>query len=489
MQSSQSQVYLTDEENNFRVYPQRFWVLFIFVFLTSNQCMFWLTFSPIAGPTMAFYHITEATVDLLLNWGPIIFLPILPLVYLLLNSHHGLRKCVLIFAILPMIATCLRLIPLLVTSPTNSNFHDVSVPCLHIGQILIAIVGPIAMALVSQLSCIWFAPHERTRATTIAILGASFGGAAAFLISPFLVSQSWQVPRLLYMHAGQALVACILTLAYFPAEPPSPPSVAAGMLRTNRLIQRRSIEILKKVLLDIFRCCQNLSCVLLILSGAAIGGTFTAWGGLFATILTPLGHSEIEAGEKLFFKQIKEIYFHFLGWFGFGLTIANIIGSLAMGYIADHRRFQRSFKSLMLISLTLCFIFSLLFQLSVRTVLWPDNPIIPSSSVSIGILISITGFFYGAAFPLFYESLAEIMHPLPESLSTSILVEFFNIVSLIFLAIASNRYKLMNLLVLLMIGISIVMVACTRMKYKRKDEELRKVEEQGYEFNQNTSTA
>jgi hypothetical protein len=160
-----------------------------------------------------------------------------------------------------------------------------------------------------------------------------------------------------------------------------------------------------------------------------------------------------------------------------------------MGYIADHRRFQRSFKSLMLISLTLCFIFSLLFQLSVRTVLWPDNPIIPSSSVSIGILISITGFFYGAAFPLFYESLAEIMHPLPESLSTSILVEFFNIVSLIFLAIASNRYKLMNLLVLLMIGISIVMVACTRMKYKRKDEELRKVEEQGYEFNQNTSTA
>jgi hypothetical protein len=81
------------------------------------------------------------------------------------------------------------------------------------------------------------------------------------------------------------------------------------------------------------------------------------------------------------------------------------------------------------------------------------------------------------------------MHPLPESLSTSILVEFFNIVSLIFLAIAPNRYKLMNLLVLLMIGISIVMVACTRMKYKRKDEELRKVEEQGYEFNQNTSTA
>jgi MFS family permease len=178
----------------------------------------------------------------------------------------------------------------------------------------------------------------------------------------------------------------------------------------------------------------------------------------------------------------------YLGWFGFGQAIAIMVGSLTMGYIADHRRFQRSFKSLILISLILCFIICLLFQLSVRTILWPNNPIIPSSSVSIGILLSITGLFFGAAFPLFYESLAEIMHPLPESLSTSILVEFVNIVSLIFLAIAPNRYKLVNLLVLLMIGISILMVACARIKYKRKDEELRKVEEQGYEFNQNTST-
>jgi FLVCR family MFS transporter len=300
MESSPSQGYLINESKILRVYPQRFWVLFIFALLSFNQCMFWLTFSPIAEPTKSFYHVTEATVDLLLNWGPIIFLPTLPLIYVLLNSHHGLRKCILVFAIVSLIATLLRLVPLMITSPKNPNFHDVSVPFLHISQILIAITGPIAMALVSQLSCVWFAPHERTRATTVAILGSDFGGAAAFVISPFLVSESWHIPRILYMHAGQALLACILTLAYFPAEPPSPPSVAADVLNTNRLIQEQPIATLKKILWDILHCCRNVSCVLLLVSGATLGGTFAGWSGLFATILQPLGYSEIEAGEKLF---------------------------------------------------------------------------------------------------------------------------------------------------------------------------------------------
>jgi hypothetical protein len=143
-----------------------------------------------------------------------------------------------------------------------------------------------------------------------------------------------------------------------------------------------------------------------------------------------------------------------------------------MGYIADQPRFQRSFKSLILISLGLCFIFCLFFQISVRTLLWPNNPLIPSSAASIGILLSITGFFFGAAFPLFYESLAEMMHPLPESLTTSILVQVFNMVTLIFVAIAPNRSELMNLLVLLLIGISFLMAACSRIMYKTKSKTL-----------------
>jgi FLVCR family MFS transporter len=297
MQSSTLQLLHMQENNIFRVYPQRFWVLFIFAFLSFNQCMFWLTFSPIATPTEIFYNVTEATVDLLLNWGPIIFIPTLPATYFILNTHHGLRKCVLIYAIVSLIATVIRLIPSVVISPSHPHFYRLTVPFLHIGQILIAATGPIGMALVSQLSCLWFAPHERTRATTIAILGSNFGGAAAFLISPYLVSEAARVPHLLYLHAGQALLACICTLVYFPAEPPTPPSAAAHLLTAERFKTESLIETLKRYAYDVLYCFKNVSCVLLILSGAIMGGTSAAWGGLFATILQPLGYSQTEAGK------------------------------------------------------------------------------------------------------------------------------------------------------------------------------------------------
>ncbi|CAF1144442.1 unnamed protein product [Adineta steineri] len=457
MESPSSELDRIHENGLFRVYPQRFWVLFVFCFLSFNQCMFWLTFSPIASSTESFYHVSEATVDLLLNWGPIIFLPTLPLTYLILNTHHGLRKCVLIFAIVSLIATVIRLIPSIVMSSTDPHFHDLAVPFLHIGQILIAATGPIGMALVSQLSCLWFAPHERTRATTINVLSTSFGGAVSFLISPHLVSEPWRVPHLLYLHAGQALLACIFTLAYYPAEPPSPPSAAAHIRSAERFRIESLTETLKRFLHDILHCCKDISCVLLILSGALMGGTLSAWGGLFATILAPLGYSENDAG-----------------WFGFGQSIAGIVGGLAMGFIADLPRFQRSLKSLMLISLTFSFISCLLFQLSIRTMFWPDHPPLPSSVISIVIILSINGFFNGAGSPLIYECLAEMMHPLPESLTASIFVQLFNVVSLIFLAIAPNRAMLMNLLVLLMMTIGIIMVACARVTYKRKDDEQKK---------------
>ena len=144
---------------------------------------------------------------------------------------------------------------------------------------------------------------------------------------------------------------------------------------------------------------------------------------------------------------------------------------LAIGALADLPRFQRSLKLLLLVNLSISFLFCLLFQLSVNTVLWPNRPPLPSSDVSIGILLSLVGLFSGAASPLIFECLAEMMHPLPESLTASIYVQFYNIFSLIFVAIAPGRFKLMNLFALLAIAATIGMVACARVTYKRKDQD------------------
>ncbi|CAF5149580.1 unnamed protein product, partial [Rotaria magnacalcarata] len=215
------------------LYTQRFYVLFMFSFLAFNQCLIWLTFSPIARSTEVYYNISEATVDLLLNWGPIIFVPCLPLTYILLNKHNGLRSCIVLLSIVDFLAALVRILPIVITKPSSPNFSSISLPFLHFGQILNAACGPLAMAPVSQISCLWFAPHERTRATTVAVLANYFGSTIGFVISPFIVSSPDYVPHLLYVHLGLAFIACTLALLFFPSYPPSAPSAAAESLMRN----------------------------------------------------------------------------------------------------------------------------------------------------------------------------------------------------------------------------------------------------------------
>jgi hypothetical protein len=279
------------------VYPRRFYVLFVFAFLGFNQCLMWLTFSPIARNAEDYYNITVDTVDLLLNWGPIISIPCLPLASILLNTPNGLRYCVILFAIIDFFAALARILPSIILKSTSSNFSAVALPFIHIGQILNAVCGPLAAIPVSQLSSLWFAPHERTRATTIAILANNnIGTAVGFIISPYIVTKPEHVPHLLYLHFGLACVACILTLFSFPAQPPSAPSAAGELLVTNPSSSETSHN-WRKFLKDIWTCLTNPAFLFLSIAGALVNGVFNTWTGLYDVLLEPENYTETQAGK------------------------------------------------------------------------------------------------------------------------------------------------------------------------------------------------
>lgn len=281
----------------YKVYRSRFYVLFVFSFFSFNQCMMWLTFSPIARQAETYYNITEATVDLLLNWGPIIFIPILPLTSILLNMHNGLRYCVLILAVADFLAALCRILPSIIMSATHPNFSSFALPFIHAGQILNAACGPLVMAPVSQLSSFWFAPHERTRATTVAIFSNNLGSTVGFLISPYIVNTPDNVPILLYFHFGLAFVACVLALAYFPAQPPTPPSAAAELLVHNPE-SAETKHSWRTFLKDIWACISNPAFLFLSTAGGLLNGTFGAWTGLFDVLLKPEGYTETQTGKS-----------------------------------------------------------------------------------------------------------------------------------------------------------------------------------------------
>ncbi len=113
------------------------------------------------------------------------------------------------------------------------------------------------------------------------------------------------------------------------------------------------------------------------------------------------------------------------------------------------------------------------FELCVHSLFY-DKAILSSTAVTIGLSTGLAGLFASGTSSLLYEALAEIMYPLPESVSTSILVQLINIVTLVFLFVAPNRDKLVNFLVLVVMIVCIIMVLLTRFTYRRRDEDERK---------------
>lgn len=437
----------------YNVYSERFYVLFIFCFLAFNQCLIWLTFSPIARSTQIYYNITESTVDLLLNWGPIVFILCLPLTYILLNRQNGLRYCVMLLALIDFLAALVRIIPLVITSPSSSKFTSISLSFLHIGQILNAICGPLVMVPVSQLSCLWFASHERTRATTAAICASNFGLTTSFIIGPLIVSSPEYLPRLLYVHLALTSIACILVMIHFPAQPLTPPSPAAELLITN------STSSWSTLAQNIRQCLTTPAFLLIALAGGLMSGVLGIWTSLFDIILKAENITEQQAG-----------------WLGFSATTSGIFGGLCLSIIADRPRFQHSLKTFILSSYFICLLAIIYFELSVHTYFF-NEPILPSTILTIGLSTTLVGLCFNSASSLIYESLAELMYPLPESLSASILVQWMNMVSLLVLFIAPNRAQLINVIAFITIMTCLLMIMFARFSYQRRDEDQRRPQE------------
>ena len=179
---------------SFVLYRSRFLILFTFSLLSFNQSLFWLTFSPISDLAEEYYGLSVDTVNLLLNWGPIIYIPCQFLTFYISSVRGGLRKVVLTSSTICLLAMCLRCVPNLVWHPESDAFKANAIYFLHAAQILNAAAGPFVMSTVSQCSALWFGINERAKATSIAIFSNNLGAAIGFLQMPAQVRRADQMP-------------------------------------------------------------------------------------------------------------------------------------------------------------------------------------------------------------------------------------------------------------------------------------------------------
>ena len=466
------------------LYRARFLILFTFSLLSFNQSLFWLTFSPISDSAMAYYNIDTPTVNLLLNWGPIIYLPLQFVTFYISSARGGLRKIVLCSSTLCLVAMILRLVPNWLWSPDSDNFRTNAIWFLHAAQILNAAAGPFVMSTVSQCSCLWFGVNERAKATSVAIFSNNLGAALGFLQIPAQVPRPDAMPSILYTHAAMAIAASVLTLAYFPAHPPTPPSRAAELLMTptpdaedgttvdesgGAVVTSLGADFVRgmgNVLREFWLCARNVNCVLLALVGGGLFGVYNGWSALFNNILASLicgaGQSSCDGSAVT------------AGWFGFASTVAAVVGGFVMGVAADHPRFSRHMKLLLLTSCALTFSAFTWFILSVPSPLSPV-PFLASNIVSLGVAITACGFTLGLQNPLTYEMGAEVSYPVPEQYSAGFITLFNNALCIVFI-FAQPYFSdgLMNMTMWATVVVGGVLVMWIRESYLRRDADERK---------------
>jgi hypothetical protein len=88
----------------------RYYMLVMYSLLTLVQCLVWFTFGS-ASSIPDYYSMPNSEVDLLLNWGPIIFLGVVPFASWLLSRNGGLSRALRLGSILCCLACWIRLVP------------------------------------------------------------------------------------------------------------------------------------------------------------------------------------------------------------------------------------------------------------------------------------------------------------------------------------------------------------------------------------------
>jgi FLVCR family MFS transporter len=403
--------------------PPRY-VLAVFAFLTTNQTVFWFSFSSAPDPVNAYFGTTDADLDLLLNWGPIVFLPVCPLVALLLRRPRGLNLAMRAGAYMCFIACAVRALPCLL-SPALRSSRRVQL-LLHAGQIINAAVGPIVMSSPSLLSSLWFPPHRRATATSLAYLGGNLGGAIGFLLGPYIIADSADnVPRFLLVELIMASLPMLLFMCHCPSprasiddvtcspSPQAPHASPSLELQTPAAHDSAFTACLKPLL----HMLSLPSLLLLCVCGGVQAGVSSAWSGVLPQMLTPPRFSSV-----------------FVGWLGFAFSIGGVVGNAGAGVVADVWFVQRYKRFLIWVFILSAACFAL-FTLSLPNPFISPAPI-PSSETSIMIIGTMAGVFQSACDPLFYELAAEISFPLEEGTSASLIAFLFNAATLIMLFVA-----------------------------------------------------
>lgn len=438
-----------------KVYKRRWYILFIFTLLNTTGNILWNTWPPI-----------QETCQLVLGWnktnvliigalqavGSII--SIVPSAWLL--DTKGLRFAVLCSISLQTLAVFLEILP---TSPS------VRTGLISFSEFLISIAVPaVQNAGVVVLSATWFPPHERMTATAIATLASYLGSAFSYIAGPNLVpdidygnltayqaGHSVDIDKLrnittpeqkeflltrindyLFIEAVLVGILFFVVLIYFPAKPPSPPSLSSAAGRLDFVSGAKTLL-------------KNRSFWWLLIIFSISNGVNWGWSSVQDLIFSGVGIDQKTAG-----------------WLGFWANVASLL-AISFSWYAD--RIQSFTKPIL--------IFLFLSTACAQTVLsLACEEVIPLTKAAFFAAGVSQVVLFSGTVPLIMELAAECAYPVAEGITSGVMilsVYGINFVFFVAFMFPQANPRWMNWLLVSSTVVCIPLIAFYTERYKRLD--------------------
>jgi len=361
-------------EKSFRLYPYRWVVLAVFMFINLSIQILWISYAPITGLAATFYGVTDLKIGLLAMVYMMAFIPLsLPVSWAI--DTYGFRLTVSIGAMLMGLFGILR------------GLAGADYSLVLISTIGIAVAQPFLLNAWTKVPAQWFSIEERATAVGMVTLSNLVGTALGMLLPPMLI-EKMTIPQSQLIYGGVAAFSAVLFLILArekPATPPCPQGMEVRALMLDGL--KHAIKIKE------FWIYLAVSFI-----GMGIFNGVTTW---VENIVRPRGFTPSDAGTL-----------------GALMLAGGVLGAVLIPPFSDRQHKRQKF-------VLIGFLLAIpgLIGLTFAQVAW----LLYVSAFSMG-------FFLVSANPIGMQYAAEITHPTPEGTSNG-LIQLFGQASVVFVYI------------------------------------------------------
>jgi len=395
-----------------KLYPYRWVVLAVFMFINLTIQILWVTYAPITSLAAEFYGVTDLQIGLLSMLFMLVYIPLsIPVSWVI--DTYGFKIAVSIGAVLMGVFGLLR-------GFAGSNYSMVLWSTVGL-----AAAQPFLLNAWTTVPAKWFAIKERATMVGLITLSSLVGLGAGMVLTPVLVENQMPISTIQMVYGVITAVSSLLFILLAREKPPTPPDAAGGDVRALVLDGLKSALTVRSFW------------IFLIISfiGLGIFNGIITW---IEAIVNPKGFTPTDAGT-----------------IGALMLIGGVLGSVIIPAFSDKSGKRKVFLQI-----------GILFAIPGLVGLAYFN-----SLIWLYVSAFATGFFLISLGPIGMQYSAEVTFPTPEGTSNG-LIQLFGQASVVFVYIMEALKRpdgsFTNSL-LFMAGLLVVAIAfSTRMKESLK---------------------